>query len=47
MSLILTLTGKSNVLFTIYFPAIDLNDDDYVLGLMNIETYNMIPNASN
>jgi len=39
MSLILMLTGKSNVLATIYFPAIDLSDDDYELGLMNFETY--------
>jgi len=36
--LILTLTGKSNVLSTTYFPAIDLSDDDYELGLMNFET---------
>jgi len=28
MSLILTLTGKSNILATT-FPAIDLSDDDY------------------
>jgi len=40
MSLIFTLTGKSNVLTTTYFPAIDLSDDDYELGLMNFETYN-------
>jgi len=46
MSLILTLTGKSNVLSTTYFPAIDLNDDDYELGLMNFETYNTIPNVN-
>jgi len=43
MSLILTLIGKSNVLTTTYFPAIDLrSDDDYELGLMNFETYNTI-----
>jgi len=46
MSLILTLTGKSNVLSTTYFPAIDLSDDDYELGLMNFETYNTIPNVN-
>jgi len=47
MSLILTLTEKSNVLATTYFPAIDLSDDDYELGLMNFETYNMISNVNN
>jgi len=46
MSLILTLTGKSNVLVTTYFPAIDLSDDDYKLGLMNFETYNTISNVN-
>jgi len=44
MSLILPLTRKSNVLATTYFPAIDLSDDDYELGLMNFETYNTISN---
>jgi len=46
MSLILTLTGKSNVLPTTYFPAIDLSDDDYEHGLMNFETYNTISNVN-
>jgi len=46
MSLILTLTGRSNVLATTYFPAIDLSDDDYELGLMNFETYNTISNVN-
>lgn len=46
MSLILTLTGKSSVLATTYFPAIDLSDDDYELGLMNFETYNTISNVN-
>jgi len=45
-SLIFTLTGKSNVLTTTYFPAIDLIDDDYELGLMNFETYNTISNMN-
>jgi len=44
--LILTLTGKSNVLATTYFPAIDLSDDDYKLDLMNFETYNTISNVN-
>jgi len=46
MSLILTLTGRSNVLATTYFPAIDLSDGDYELGLMNFETYNTISNVN-
>jgi len=46
ISLILTLTGKSNVLTTTYFTAIDLSDDDYELALMNFETYNTISNVN-
>jgi len=46
MSLILTLTGKSNVLSITYFPAIYLIDDDYEFGLMNFETCNTIPNVN-
>jgi len=46
MSLILTLTGKSNFLSTTYFPTIDLSDDDYELGLINFETYNTILNVN-
>jgi len=46
MLLILTLTEKSNVLATTYFPAIDLSDDDYELGLMDFETYNTISNVN-
>jgi len=45
MSLILTLTGKNNILATTYFPAIYLSDD-YELGLMYFETYNMISNVN-
>jgi len=47
MSLIFTLTKKSNILSTTYFPAIDLSNDDYELGLMNFETYNTNVIASN
>lgn len=46
MSLILTLTGRSNVLTASYFPPLDLSDDDYELGLTNFETYNTIPNVN-
>ena len=45
MSLTLTLSGKSSVLTVSYFPAIDLNDSEYELGLTNFETYNTIPNV--
>lgn len=46
MSLTLTLTGKSSVLAVNYFPAIDLSDDDYELGLTDFETYHTIPNVN-
>lgn len=46
MSLTFTLTGKSSVLSTSFFPAIDLNDGNYELGLMAFETYNTIPNVT-
>ncbi|KAL6253711.1 hypothetical protein P5V15_015526 [Pogonomyrmex californicus] len=48
MSLTHTLSGKNKVL-TANFPAIDLSDDDYELGLTILETYHTIPsvNSSN
>jgi len=39
---LITLSGKSIVLAAKYFPAIDLNDGDYELGLAIFETYYMI-----
>ncbi|KYN20017.1 hypothetical protein ALC57_07638 [Trachymyrmex cornetzi] len=42
----LTLSGKSTVLAANYFPAIDLSDGDYELGLAIFETYNTIPNVN-
>ncbi|RLU25216.1 hypothetical protein DMN91_003309 [Ooceraea biroi] len=44
MSLTLTLTGRSSILAANYFPAIDLSDGDYELGLVVFETYHTIPN---
>ena len=41
-----TLTGKSSVLATCYFPAVDLNNGDYKLGLKDFETYYMISNVN-
>ncbi|KYN29103.1 hypothetical protein ALC57_01466 [Trachymyrmex cornetzi] len=46
MSLTLTLSGKSTILAANYFPAIDLSDGDYELGLAIFETYNTIPNVN-
>lgn len=46
MSFTLTLTGKSSALTVGYFPAIDLSDGDYELGLTNFETYHTIPNVN-
>lgn len=46
MSLTLTLSGRSSILAASYFPPLDLNDDDYELGLTNFETYNTIPNVN-
>jgi len=39
MSLTFTLTSKSSVLVANYFPAVDLSDGDYKLGLTDFETY--------
>ncbi|KYN14633.1 hypothetical protein ALC57_13140 [Trachymyrmex cornetzi] len=44
MSLMFTLTGKSSVLAVSYFPAIDLGDGDYELGLTDFETYYTLAN---
>jgi len=46
MSLTLTLTGKSSILAVSYFPAVDLSDGDYELGLTDFETYYTIPNVN-
>ncbi|XP_014476511.1 PREDICTED: uncharacterized protein LOC106745432 [Dinoponera quadriceps] len=46
MSLTLTLTGTSSTLAVSYFPAIDLSEDDYELGLTDFESYNTIPNVT-
>ena len=41
----LTLSGVNNVLVASYFPALDLSDGEYELGLANFESYNTIPNV--
>jgi len=46
MSLTFTLTSKSSIFVACYFPAIDLSDGDYKLGLMDFETYHMISNVN-
>ncbi|KAL6268306.1 hypothetical protein P5V15_001429 [Pogonomyrmex californicus] len=45
MSLSFRFTGKSSVLTTCYFSALNLSDDDYELGFTNFETYNTILNV--
>ena len=46
MSLTFTLSGKSTVLAANYFPAIDLSDGDYELGVVIFETYHTISNVN-
>ncbi|XP_036142134.1 72 kDa type IV collagenase-like [Monomorium pharaonis] len=45
MSMTLTLSSVNNVLVASYFPALDLSDGEYELGLANFESYNTIPNV--
>ena len=40
------LTEKSSVLAVNYFPAVDLSDDKYELGLADFETYHTISNVN-
>lgn len=44
-SITLTLSGKTSLLHAQYFPPIDLNDGDYVCGLIDFQTFNTIPNV--
>lgn len=44
MSLTLTLTGHSSILESTYFPTINLEGGDWEIGLLNLETFNSIPN---
>ncbi|KAL6265760.1 hypothetical protein P5V15_002571 [Pogonomyrmex californicus] len=46
MSVTFTFTGKSNLLSVSYFPAIDLSDGDYELGLADFERYHAIPSVT-
>jgi len=46
MSLTFTLSGKSSILAVSYFPAVDLSDGEYELGLTDFETYYTIPNVN-
>ncbi|KYN28041.1 hypothetical protein ALC57_02547 [Trachymyrmex cornetzi] len=46
MSLTFTMTGKSSVLAVSYFPAVDLVDGDYELGLTDFETYYTLANVN-
>lgn len=44
-SLTLSLSGNSSILTTNYFPPIDLTDGEYVCGLIDLQTFNSIPNV--
>ena len=47
-SLILSLSGQSSELETSYFPSIELSSEkNYVLGLVELLTFNSIPNIDN
>lgn len=39
-----TLSGHTSQLHAVYFPPIDLSDEDYVCGLVDLQTFNAIPN---
>ena len=43
-SFTLSLSGTSSILETNFFPPIDLHGKNYVLGLIELLTYNSIPN---
>lgn len=44
-SLTLSLSGNSSVLSADYFPPIDLSNGEYVCGLIDMQTFNTIPNV--
>jgi len=37
---------NNHILTASYFPALDLSNGEYELGLTNFETYNAIPNVT-
>lgn len=46
MTITVTLSGNSSLLTADYFPPIELNQNqDYVCGLVDFQTYNSIPNV--
>lgn len=46
MSVRFTLTGETSILSADFNPPIFLDEGDYVLGLLNFESYNSIPNVT-
>ena len=40
-------SGTSSILSADFYPPIELKDDTYVLGLINFESFNSIPNIDN
>lgn len=45
-SITLTLSGNSSQLRADYFPPIDLSEGDFVCGLVDLQTFNSIPNIN-
>src|SRR5436190_15050057 len=43
-SMTVTLVGNSSTISVDFFPPIDLSNSEYILGLINFETYHSIPN---
>lgn len=44
-SLTITLNGNKSELNSDFFPPIELNNGEYVIGLINFETFHSIPNV--
>jgi hypothetical protein len=47
MSVTFTLTGTSSILSSKYYPPLVLDNSEYALGLINLETFNSIANVTN
>jgi hypothetical protein len=47
MSVTFTLTGTSSILSSKYYPPLVLDNTEYALGLINLETFNSIANVTN
>ena len=45
MSRVLLFTGTESILSSDYMPPIDVSDGEYVMGLINFQTYHAISNV--